>query len=691
LGQPLAFLAYLIRLKNLSIALLFTVGIFNIFNTTIFANDKKIDEIKQINKSEFDNDRFQKQLNLIIAHQFSNTNSVINKPLIVPDDPIWIMKIYDIYSKFDSILNTGDLSLLVSYIKSVGYNTDKKLFRNRLLVVLQAKLENGTLNKNIKELVQIFRLYKEFQKNHDLVVFCFNNTKDQAEQKYLKELIAKNLNYRKITKPLKKIVDETIDTPKILMAHLMAQFKFNNNNYLYKKLPGLVKRYQIKNDLVLKKLEALYINVLIQKQLYTRLINLLKKGSFFNSITPEHSLKIQAEMWIKKGFISNADKIIQSHKITAKIKNSLFLKIGNFFYASRKFIKSTIYYQKIDFQFIENRVESEVRWRIAYALMVKGHNQESSDLIAVFKWSESFNFEELEDAARFCFWNQYYFKSREGSDTLKCFKKYPNTYYGLHALMLNNKHQKKQYRLASQIYLSENDKILALIQLLDNLYINNKADLAEYIIRKFMYKNKHSVKFYAGFFKLLKNQRQYNLAISLIYYHFSSLAKIGENFIYRQLMQHEYPMAYHPIVNQFQEYHKLPKNIIHAVMREESKIRPEVKSSAGAIGLMQLMPRTAKYLNKFLKLKGPLDLTKPEMNIEIGAFYLNRLFKRYKGNLYHLLAAYNAGPTNANRWIKKQKNGDINFFLESISFSETRNYIKRVLKTRYIYQIIYET
>lgn len=680
----------MIRLQKYLVLLLLTVGVLDTFNTPILADDKKNIEIKQINKSKTSDEQFQKQLNIIIAHQFSNTNAVVKQPLMVPDDPNWITEVYDVYLKYNEILDTGDLSLLLSYVNSVGYNTDKKLFRDSLLAVLQAKLKNGSLDKNIKELIQIFKLHIAFQKNHDLLVFCYDKVKDQAARKYLKELIAKNLNYNKITKPSQKMIDEIIETPDILIPHLMAQFRFRNFNYLSKKLPRLVKKYQNKNDLILNKLEVLYIDVLTQKKQYTHLIHLLEKGLFFKTIPPEDSLKIQAELWIKKGFITKAIKIIQSKNITAKNKSKLFLKIGSFYYASQKFTQSTIYYQKIDFQFIENKIESEVRWRIAYALMANGHNQGSSDLNSIFKWAESYNFEELEDAARFCFWDHYYIKPQEGADTLKCFKKYPHTYYGLHALMLNNKHKKTQYRLTPQKYLSENDKITALIELLDNLYINNKADLAEYIIRRFMDKNNHSAKLYAGFFKLLRSQEQYNLAISLIYYHFSSLAKIGEKHIYQQLMQYQYPMAYHPIVNQFQKFHKLPKNIIHAVMREESKIRPEVKSSAGAIGLMQVMPRTAKYLNKFLKLKGPLDLTKPEMNIEIGAFYIKRLLKRYKGNLYHLLAAYNAGPTNANRWIKKQKKRDKNFFLESVSFSETRNYIKRVLKTYYIYQIIYE-
>jgi soluble lytic murein transglycosylase len=254
-----------------------------------------------------------------------------------------------------------------------------------------------------------------------------------------------------------------------------------------------------------------------------------------------------------------------------------------------------------------------------------------------------------------------------------------------------NKSSGTPYRLKALKYSSGNEKLTVLFQVLNNLYFENHTKLAEYIIRKFMYENKYLLKYQEGFLKLLLNQMQYNFAISLIYQHYTNIEKIGKDYFYKQILQYDYPLAYRYFVKQSQQASELPKYIINAVMREESKIRHEVESRAGAVGLMQLMPQTARYLNKFLKLKGELDLKKPEVNIKIGAFYLKRLFKRYKGNLYHILAAYNAGPTNANRWIKKANIEQEKYFLESISYSETRNYVKRVLKSFYIYQILYET
>jgi soluble lytic murein transglycosylase len=64
--------------------------------------------------------------------------------------------------------------------------------------------------------------------------------------------------------------------------------------------------------------------------------------------------------------------------------------------------------------------------------------------------------------------------------------------------------------------------------------------------------------------------------------------------------------------------------------------------------------------------------------------------KRYKGNLFYTLAAYNGGPTNVKRWIKKTKSKDNDEFVETITFTETKNYVRRVMRTFYIYRDMYE-
>ena len=135
------------------------------------------------------------------------------------------------------------------------------------------------------------------------------------------------------------------------------------------------------------------------------------------------------------------------------------------------------------------------------------------------------------------------------------------------------------------------------------------------------------------------------------------------------------------------------KPLIHAIARQESQFDKAAVSHAGARGLMQLMPGTARETaGKIGLVYLPENLTSDTgYNIQLGSSYFQRMLVRYNGSYPLAVAAYNAGPGNVNKWLAangdpRLPGGDIVRWIESIPFSETRNYVQRVMENLQIYR-----
>ncbi len=136
---------------------------------------------------------------------------------------------------------------------------------------------------------------------------------------------------------------------------------------------------------------------------------------------------------------------------------------------------------------------------------------------------------------------------------------------------------------------------------------------------------------------------------------------------------------------------KIEKELLHAFMHQESMFNIKAKSKDGAIGLMQVLPSTAKFITKSkdVKRNNSNILKNPEINLEVGQEYINYLLdlEVVSRNLIFLAAAYNGGPGNLQKW-KKETNymDDPLFFMESIPSRETRWFIEKILTKYWIYQ-----
>ncbi|MFT4248175.1 MAG: transglycosylase SLT domain-containing protein [Pseudomonas sp.] len=127
---------------------------------------------------------------------------------------------------------------------------------------------------------------------------------------------------------------------------------------------------------------------------------------------------------------------------------------------------------------------------------------------------------------------------------------------------------------------------------------------------------------------------------------------------------------------------------VAAEIRAESVFNPNARSPANALGLMQVVPATGASVARSIGLAGyggAASLYDPDTNIAIGSAYLRQLLDKYAGQPYVTIAAYNAGPTPAARWLGQRPSHDPDIWIETISYKETRDYVARVLAFSVIY------
>ena len=142
-----------------------------------------------------------------------------------------------------------------------------------------------------------------------------------------------------------------------------------------------------------------------------------------------------------------------------------------------------------------------------------------------------------------------------------------------------------------------------------------------------------------------------------------------------------FPMPYKSQVLEMAQARQLDPALIYGVMRRESLFDPLARSSVGALGLMQLMPTTARRVAQTLGMKRPRksDILRIDNNIRFGTHYLKTVMNRFDNNVALAAAAYNAGPRNVRRWLPKNRIMPADLWVETVPFSETRNYVQAVL------------
>ncbi len=149
-----------------------------------------------------------------------------------------------------------------------------------------------------------------------------------------------------------------------------------------------------------------------------------------------------------------------------------------------------------------------------------------------------------------------------------------------------------------------------------------------------------------------------------------------------------FPLAYKEAIQQYAKKYTIQPEFIYAIIRQESGFKADATSSVGARGLMQVMPYTASVVSKADKIsythKNQLFLS--EKNINIGVAYLKQLSKRFSNHPILIAAAYNAGPKQVVHWIRTHPPKEMDVWIETLPWQETRNYLKNVMAFYIVYQ-----
>ena len=150
-----------------------------------------------------------------------------------------------------------------------------------------------------------------------------------------------------------------------------------------------------------------------------------------------------------------------------------------------------------------------------------------------------------------------------------------------------------------------------------------------------------------------------------------------------------YPEPFAATVSAYERDHGLPRGLMHAVMRQESGYDPTVVSPANAVGLMQIIPTTARQVASELKLAfEETSLSRPDTNLHLAAYYLKKLLAMFSQNVVLAVAAYNAGPRTVARWLRDGGDNELELWVARIPYEETRSYVVQVLQNLARYQYL---
>ncbi len=173
---------------------------------------------------------------------------------------------------------------------------------------------------------------------------------------------------------------------------------------------------------------------------------------------------------------------------------------------------------------------------------------------------------------------------------------------------------------------------------------------------------------------------------------FLTLIVLFSVYAFRYVLNYLYPTSYSEYVIKYSNEYNIDKYLVYSMIKAESGFDPNAVSYRGAKGLMQIMDCTGDWAAEKIAIEDFVTdrLMEPDVNIQIGCWYIARLLKQYNNNTEVALAAYNAGSGNVSKWLQDDSKSRDGQTLDVIPFDETKNYVAKIKKYYSMYKKLYD-
>ena len=409
----------------------------------------------------------------------------------------------------------------------------------------------------------------------------------------------------------------------------------------------------------------------------------------------------KAAVWLARIFVRQGDgepflalpRLFSELPLSGEEKASILLFLGVWLEDEREYDEAISIYHRAARTGVGSTVRPKALWRIGWVQYRRGLFSES---VATF--GQALDAEEVKNesgwTSRFLYWTARALEQQQDPRATEVYAqlcgRYPLTYYGQLVRSCEQIFDSEQRAMNPDMERSTTGHGGPPPRLKGDLHYRKGIELKvlglnEDAVRELRWVARTGTRTWQALLELslrLSEAGGHHEALRLALVYFRDHLEGGRKLTSSTLWRVAYPTGYLPIIRSYAA-NPVDPYLVAAIIREESLYEVRALSPAGAVGLMQIMPATARAMTGE---SGDLSTIRARLleyrtNIRIGSEYLGTLLSKFSGNVMHAVAAYNAGPFVVSSWIRRHGEATPTEFVELIPYRETRGYVKRVLRT----------